>query len=420
MSDHDTTSTDSTDPQPGPDSWATDRTAGRLAAGGFTPATEVMTTTGPVAISELEPGTSIYALDTAPKHAVRTTVTGIDRVAGPHVVVRIDGQRTALAVAPGHRILWETRGSERVQVQRAGRLAEQRRYKLPQDWACRWGRRLATVDITDLLSDYQACATADVHGHTFRAALPDGCEPVRSHHGNYFFDAATFEAHQAAIEDVAVDVIVQGGVKHRKQPYRFDGDDFLALLGWYATEGSVTWKDDRDTAEIRIAQRDAAQRAEIEALFDRLDIDTHSDDAGVRFGSALFGRLLERLCGPDAHHKRLPAFVFETSRAQREHLLGTLLAGDGNARGTYYTASDELLEDVLQLCLSVGIKPRYRTRRGTHQVHVREVYDGFGIKENVALASYAGPLYRLEVADHPAVLAGLDGRFQWVGTSRVS
>jgi len=51
--------------------------------------------------------------------------------------------------------------------------------------------------------------------------------------------------------------------------------------------------------------------------------------------------------GRGTRNKRLPAFVFGRGCPQREHLLATLLAGDGNNRGTYYTASDELLGGVL-------------------------------------------------------------------------
>jgi DNA polymerase I len=262
--------------------------------------------------------------------------------------------------------------------------------------------------------------TPEQHGRSFRAALPNDCTPVqRNGYTGYTFDAATFEKYREEICNEGAETSIRSAKGHRRQPYQFDGDDFIEFLGWFVTEGSVYWPRDRQTASIQIAQKTERHRRQIESLLHRMGFKPHQQENGFRFGSYLYGQLLRDLCGDDSHSKRLPDLVWSFSTEQKELLLEILLFGDGNEYGTYYTASDRLAGDVLRLCLEVGYKPRYVCRRGTWQIFVNEVNDGFDTDTHLSTELYDGLLYQLTVEDDPIVMAGRNGRFQWVGVSNV-
>lgn len=390
-----------------------------LAPGGFAPRIRVMTVDGPAQVTDLTPGERVFALDPTTRLVKPQRLVAIERVPHEAPLVTIRTQRADLCIAPGHRIPYRTEANERIRIRRADELDKQY-YKFISEWTTRAGSRIETVDSTEHLDSFEACAAAEQHGHTRRAALPDGCVPCRRNsHTGYYFDAATFKRFQSTIEDVADEVTVHAAPGHRRRPYRFDGDDFLELLGWFAAEGSIYWSNDRNTAEVKIAQETAPHRSAIVALFDRLGIDVQTDDRSIRFGSALFGHLLERLCGADSRSKRLPDLVWRASRGQRRALLDTLLKGDGNERATYYTTSEQLASDVMRLGLDCGVKPRYTRRDGIWQLYLRSVNDGFQAEHRGTTAD-PDVVYRLTVANYGVVMAGREGKFQWIGTSVVA
>lgn len=389
------------------------------AVGGFAADTEVITTRGPVCVAELTTQDEVYALNPT-THLVKVKpVRAIERCKTTEIV-EIRTRRADLRVAPDHPIAYRTKSIAQPRFTRAGDLDEREYYQFTNQWRRPPRAPRETVDITDFTDEYQACVTRSVHGHTFRAALPDGCEPVyRSRNVGYCFDAETFKRYQSELEALSDAVMVRAKRGHRPQPYRFDADAFTQFIGWFVSEGSIHRSSDRETAEIQIAQEKPKHRPTIRALFERLGFDVSVDDRSFSFGSYLYGQVLEQLCGLRSADRRLPGFVWELSRGQQRLLLEVLLDGDGNEQRTYYTASDQLVSDVLRLCLVLGIKPRYSFRRGTWQVFVNAVNDGFVTSKHVERTSTPIPVYRVAVEDYSAVMAGRNGRFQWVGASRV-
>ncbi|WP_123537855.1 Hint domain-containing protein [Halosimplex salinum] len=392
-----------------------------LAAGGFRPDTELITASGPTRISELSAGDRVYAFDLTTHLIKLKRVTSVQQVTYDGDLVALETNRCNLHVHPEHRIVCRTIGQDELRIRPAEALEDYENYKLANDWRTLPGERLEEVDITDFVDDYEMCAETDVHGHTVRARLPEGCEPVRRNgHVGYCFDPETFEAHQEAIESIAAEVFIHAGPNHHRRPYRFDGDDFVEFLGWFVTEGSTTWPTSSDTIQIQIAQQDEEHRPAIRDLFDRMGFAGHTDSKSFSFSSKVFGRLLESLCGTGSHEKHLPAFVWDLSTNQQELLYETLLAGDGSECGTYYTASDRLAAQLCRLLVELGLKPKWTNRRGTWRVCGRDVNDGFMSSQNVRRVDSSGTLYRLTMKDYSSVLAGRTGIFQWVGVSRVS
>jgi len=392
-----------------------------LSAGGFTADTAILTTGGPTPVADLTTDHVVYTLDLTTRLLKTNPVVSINRVPSEDEVITIKTRRADLRIAPDHRLPYCTKAIDRPRVQRAGILTERAGYQFINEWRRPNRAPVEAVDITELLSEYEACAVTDKHGHTFRAALPDGCEPCRVNQGTgYHFDPTTFKAYQEEIETIADEVTIQAAPGHHRRPYRFDGDDFVELLGWFITEGSVDWSSDRETGEVKIAQETDAHRQRIAALFDRMGLDARCSDRGIRIGSFLLGQLLECLCGNRSRQKHLPEFIWSLCQEQQQHLLNVLLWGDGNDRGTYYTASPDLTADVCRLCLELGMKPRYTVRDDIWQLYVREVNDGFRSAQHVSRVEHEDELYQLTVADYSTVMAGRNGKFQWVGVSGVA
>ena len=93
--------------------------------------------------------------------------------------------------------------------------------------------------------------------------------------------------------------------------------------------------------------------------------------------------------------------------------------GDGDEYGTFYTSSPDLASNVLRLMLELGMKPRYN-KRDVWQMHLSTLNDGFKSSRNVSEVIHREPMYRLAVEDFSIVMAGRNGKFQWVGVSAVA
>lgn len=384
--------------------------------GGLTGDTEVLTTDGLARVDELVPGDELYTLDLETGLTTPTPVRAIEQATVDELVA-IETRRADLRIAPSHFIPFTTRHISTPRLVRAGAVGGRAAYLFINTWARHPGPEPTHVDITDWLDDeYEMCATFEAHGHTVRAALPTGCEPVRRNSEvGYCFDPATFKRYQASIERLATHVAIHAGLNHHRRPYRFTADDFLRFLGWYITEGSVHWSETSNTAQVHIAQETLSHRRAIAALFERLGISVYQNDRRFGFGSVVFGRLLEQLCGTTSHAKRLPSFIWDWSQAYQRLLLDILLNGDGNDRGTYYTASERLATDLLRLCVECGIKPRYTRRGEMWRVYIRDVNDGFQPDRHVHRLPGRRIVYRIRLREGHTVMAGRNGRFQWIG-----
>lgn len=398
-----------------------DPSATTLATGGFTVDTEIMTTNGPIRIDELTRSHEVYALNLTTKLVKPKPVLDIEQIEYKGPLIKISTRRSDLHIAPDHRIPFETKEIDRIRTQRAGDLPERVHYKFVNDWQFPSRDRLDTIEITDFAEECEFCVKHDCHGHTFRAALPDGCEPIRrnSHYG-YFFDPETFEQHREEIENVATEVEVHSGPNYWRRPFQFEGDDFIEFLGWYIAEGSITENSSSNTTEIGFAQKTAKHREALQELFSRMGVSVSTGKNGFSFSSPLYARVLTSLCGDKTFEKQLPEFVFKLPTEQQTVLFKTLLAGDGNQKETYYTTSDKLANDMLRLALHLGYKPRYSKRQRTWQLYHWDTNDGFQSEVNVSRTSTSNPLYRLTVSDYSAVVAGRNGAFQWCGVSKVA
>ena len=410
----------------------------------FTPDTDVLTPSGIRNIRDLDIGDRVYSLD---PETMEMEVKPIDETHEyPEYrgeLVDIETSKIDFSVTPNHRMLVrknETDGitEDEYQFVEAGELDRATNYELPHDWDGPAGSELEHVDLTELVDgEYEVWVRPDVHGRTFTTEL--GWKPRRVPKNDvgrtgYVFTAEEFERHREYIESVCERSYIHSESGRKWVPRTYDGDDFLELLAWYTTEGSVHTPEKKEldgklrgsATTVKIAQNAVAadggdNHGSITELLDRMGFDHYTDDRCHQFTSALFGDVFRDIGGDGSENKRIPELVFEASQPQKEAFLGTLIDGDGDRQPDswrYSTASEQLRDDVLRLCAHLGLTASYNEDAGTYRIYVTEnAKNTLRMHRSAERTKADDGVYCVTVADNHTLLAGRNGKFQFVGQS---
>ena len=410
----------------------------------FTPDTEVVTPDGVQPITELEAGDAVYSLDPDTEEMEVKTVE--ETHAYPDYrgdLVDIETSKMDFRVTPNHRMLVrknETNGitEDGYSFVEAGNLDWATNYELPHDWDGPDGERVDEVDLTELIDgEYEVWVRPSVHGHTFTAEL--GWTPQRVPKADvgqtgYVFAAEEFEEHREYVESVCETSFVHRESGRKWIPRTFDGDDFLELLAWYVTEGNVYTSEEKrfgdnrrgSATKIQIAQNAVADGGDshhgtIGQLLDRMGLDYYVDDRGYQFTSKLLGDLLQDRCGDGSFEKQIPDRVFEANAGQKRAFLETLIDGDGDRQSgswRYTTSSERLRDDVLRLCTHLGLTANYNRDSGSWRIYVTEdSKNTLRMHRSGDRSTAEDGVYCVTVEDNHTLLAGRNGKFQFVGQS---
>ncbi|MWV66061.1 hypothetical protein GRS48_14710 [Halorubrum sp. JWXQ-INN 858] len=410
----------------------------------FTPDTEVLTPEGVRSITDLDVDDAVYSLDPDTEEmAVKTVEETHTYPDYRGELVDIETSKIDFRVTPNHRMLVrknETNGisEDGYGFVEAADLDRATNYELPHDWTGPDGERVDEVDLTELVDgEYEVWVRPSVHGHTFTAEL--GWTPRRVPKADlgqtgYVFTASEFEDHREYIESVCETSVIHRESGRKWIPRTFDGDDFLELLAWYVTEGNVYTSEAKTFGEnrrgsattVKIAQDAVADgggsdHATIGELLDRMEMDYYVDERSYQFTSKLLGGLLRDRCGDGSFEKRIPDLVFEATRAQKRAFLETLIDGDGDRRTgswRYTTSSEELRDDVLRLCAHLGITASYSHDSGSWRIYVTEdAKNTLRMHRSATRSEAEDGVYCVTVEDNHTLLAGRNGKFQFVGQS---
>ncbi|OAQ52165.1 DNA polymerase [Natrinema mahii] len=412
----------------------------------FTPDTEVLTPNGVRDITDLEVGDEVYSLDPETEELeVKPVVETHDYPDYDGDLIDIETSKIDFRVTPNHRMLVrknETNGitEDEYGFVEAGDLDRATNYELPHDWDGPGGEELAEVDLTELIDgEYEVWVRPSVHGRTFTAEL--GWTPRRVPKADigktgYVFTAEEFEEHREYIEDVCETSFVHRESGRKWIPRTYDGDDFLDLLAWFVTEGNVYTSEDKQFGEnfrgsatkIQLAQEKLPMtdgggnhHATIGELLDDMGFDYYVDDRSYSVTSKLLGNLLRSLCGDGSFEKRIPEFVFDCSRRQKRRFLEELIDGDGDRQVNswrYSTSSDRLRDDVLRLCAHLGLTANYSRDSGTWRIYVtEESKNTLRMHRSSSRSTAENGVYCVTVEDNHTLLAGRNGKFQFVGQS---
>ncbi|ELZ84128.1 DNA polymerase B exonuclease [Haloferax larsenii JCM 13917] len=411
----------------------------------FSSDTDVLTPSGVRNIRDLDVGDEVYSLDPETmRMEVKPVVETHEYPDYRGEMVDIETSKIDFSVTPNHRMLVrkdDKNGAswDDFQFVEAGDLNESSHYELPHGWEGPTGTSLETVDLTELLDgDYEVWAKNEVHGHTLAAELgwyPDKMEKQGEPGTGYVFSAEEFEEHRAYLDEVCSVFYVHSERGRKWIPRFYDADDFLELLAWYITEGSVYTSEDKAFGEnfrgssttVNIAQDAVADggghddHTAIGELLDRMGFDYYVDGKGFQFTSRVLGRWLETTCGDNSFEKRIPDLVFDASHEQKERFLDTLVAGDGDRQVNswrYTTSSERLRDDVLRLCAHLGKTASYNHDSGSWRVYCTEdAKNSFRMHRSGGQSEAEDGAYCVTVADNHTLLAGRNGTFQFVGQS---
>ena len=225
--------------------------------------------------------------------------------------------------------------------------------------------------------------------------------------------------------------------KNHDLQWRYKTNDFLELMGWYLSEGHLASHFYRNTYSHNINITNTDIQPIIE-LLNRMEIPhsiskSQSSNVSVaRFSSRTIYNYLLTNCGQGAKNKRIPPQLFKLHVRHLEHLYKTMMLGDGTideklGHRRYTTISPTLAESFQRLCLHLGIKTRIFTespiqkgrygknllyRVAIHKNRKTTIYPS-----NVKPIPYDGKVYCITVQDNHTVLAGRNGKFEYIGQS---
>jgi len=264
---------------------------------------------------------------------------------------------------------------------------------------------------------------------SFRAAMPEGTESgldwangaselaaTGDTCGTYLIPIDVYLDHRSTIEAEADEVFLKYDRGHAEMPTAFDMDDWLELVGWFVTEGSII----RESPGIVLHQQDADGRESIRALLERMDIQYNAETTRFNVSNRHLHDWFIHHCGDGHAEKHLPEWVFGLDSSHLRVLLETLIDGDGSRTEsglrTLWAGSDRLKEDIVRLAVRCGEKPTVSKQPdGTWCVSIGK--RGSMEKANASVEEHDGRVHCLTAKDNHVVLAGRNGRFQWVGQS---
>ena len=363
----------------------------------FDPETEVMTLEGAKNIQEIEVGDLVYSINPDTLQAEVKPVTETyeqPNYTGP--MVRLRNRFVDFLVTPNHRLL-----TNRVNGYR--------------ETGYRW---TTAEDLFD---------TKCRHHLPPRSALQHGTAPET-------IDLAALCDRL----DIPYKTDSKGRIKElRRQaqwiPRRFSYHDWMALMGWFISEGHLYKSKRKDygytvrgkSYVVGLNNKTTHHRDEIRSLLNRMGLSFSEGVNGFTLSNRLLHQILAVECGAKSQDKHLPSWVFEQPAAQVQPLFDAMYKGDGNQERIYRysTISPMLAHQTVQLAHHLGYNGQIIGQdSGCYRVGINRPESGRGITpvikhEHREIVDYEGSIHCISVADNHTVLAGRNGKFNWIGQS---
>ncbi len=157
--------------------------------------------------------------------------------------------------------------------------------------------------------------------------------------------------------------------RHEGRLLKID-EEMAEILGYWVAEGSLM----KDGLRFTFGSHEKEYIERIKYLwkkkFGGMWVDTHHSWAtNLGFSRKKVRNLFERLCGKNAHHKKIPIQIKNSPRHIKLIFLNALINGDGHWKkygsAQFYTVSEKLIDDFVELCKSVGLTTKKKWRKNT-------------------------------------------------------
>lgn len=386
--------------------------------------TEVLTPEGVCNIRDLEIGDEVYSINPDTNEmevkAVTETFTYPDYEGK---LYQFSNEGSDLLVTPNHKMVLrsqyhEYNGAESYDFYEAEEIDNSSAHWFPHDWGHDHGEGRDTISLDEFVDSMKVYIVPENSGTSFSHWVDVDMEYEGSYRKTFAMSLDTYIENKELVDEHAAEVLVSDG-EYARVPLQYDADAFCEFVGWFVAEGHIV--DRGDGIDVKLTQRKTEGRQKICDVLDRMNVDyTLNGDREIRFSSKPFGEFCRQYLGVGATNKRLPEFVFDLSREQKELVFEAMMDGDGcweyENSGFYVTKSDELRDDFMRLLTHLGRQVRYRKRNGSWRVSVRSGNVTVRGTNRETVEAEDG-VYCVEVEDNHTLLAGRNGKFQFCGNS---
>ena len=206
-----------------------------------------------------------------------------------------------------------------------------------------------------------------------------------------------------------------------------DGDDYLALLGWYMSEGSafLAARSQGGTSPC-VSIRQTKTQKELAGLMGRLPYRVRLDGDG---GYRIFSRQLYDHLKPlgNSKTKRLPRWILSLSVRQQRIFFDAFVAGDGHINAsegiTIGLCNEGLIDDLQEISFYCGLtatKGFNKTKTGfdVWRLSISERSGCMVRKGQIKRERYVGKVHCLTVANTETFLIRRNGRVSWTGNTK--
>jgi len=200
--------------------------------------------------------------------------------------------------------------------------------------------------------------------------------------------------------------------------------DFLQLLGWYISEGSVFKSTKKSKSLVCSIALDGVFDDKIKQLLDKYGIKYSIRKGGgeIRFCCYELCKALLYYGGKHAKGKFIHPEIFKVSdKEDLKVLFQSLYEGDGTKVGNtliYTTTSKRLAEDVCFLAYLIGYHAKIReVKNGRYKIYRVKIYKPKKLLCNIKVKKerYKGWVYDITVEDNHNFFATYEGQFVLVG-----
>lgn len=220
-------------------------------------------------------------------------------------------------------------------------------------------------------------------------------------------------------------------------------EPFMEFMGWWLSEGYVTYKQTQDFGgrynfyRIGICQSESAHKEEYDLIgncITRLGYKPYRDKIGWYFNDKSLALYLLQF--GKSHEKFIPIQLKQMHPKLLELLLGSLLLGDGKKNGmtseTYTTTSYKLASDIQEIAIkcgyktSIGLEKRigkqffvnqdYRAKHDMWLVYISNYGKFRYLPRNKEKIKYSGKVYCVST-ENGIVLVRRNGKVLWCGNS---
>lgn len=336
----------------------------------FTPGTEVLTPEGIKKIEELKIGDAIFTV--SPKTLKIEKDFVVDKQIYFFIgnLVSLKRSNIDLEVTPEHRFLVKQHISQKQKVVEAMNLNSGHYIPIPHGVKSRNRRSFRKIDLSNFL---------DMEVRKTKKTLKDNFQTSK------------------------------------KIPRVYNTKDFLELLSWYVTEGSITHYPKYNTSRISIAQK--TYKDKIRKLLTKMRIPFKEHKWNFVIHSRILANVLEKLCGKGSYEKKMPYWILDLNKEYLEVVWKTLLLGDGDKNRNRYSTVSKNLADFFTILTALLGKSVKRQKEGkiyriTWEENIRGKYLNKGAIKRVP---YIGLVYDITAKNNHFILAGKNGIFTMTG-----